>query len=1207
MRIREIRDPQLFQDLCQHLLLEEHGDFQVLDDSSGDAGNDGYIPSERRLFAIYCPEKRPTEKSYRDKINSDLKKAVKLRDEKGYEIDDWVFLTPAPLPEKLHRHVTSKAQEAGFKRGMNWSEKHLVNLLVRHSHLRSLFPDLLLPDLEAGIKKLSEVHDEHHDEVVSKLDEIKSAVKADEEHEKKLKGRAAREYERRLDETKEKTEQALYETAIRLSKQILQDLKLDGDVKEPFYFFRALTYWGVSEWNLGNELEAARLFEEAYTYMPDDARSLTNLASAQMLRGDTQAAMLTAERALSMSPDDKNAVIAKANVLNKEGRLQEAMDWLDKNGQAGIKWFFVGVNHSTMGRFDEAQAAFREALQLEPSNVGHGDRVAQCILMGRQEALRRNDVLPWKMTPEIRRTHEEAEQLLTRAIETYRKQEVPQKLFAALTNRACARVELGRYQEAIADCREALEIEPQNALVYISKARAELRSSQYDAAVESMERHLKYDPNSSSGRRELLDCYILVGRIEDAKELINQELEGSLSEDDLQYIEPAVEVFDLNLEYEATDELIDRFERQFGRRAEVLTARAMHHYTTGVEGDVEDLLREAISVASGPLKHLPTIKLAQILYDRGKYQEALPLYKTLVDEEEKSPYSVRYLICLANSGNFDEALEFAARVRGGADIDPDISPIEASIHYSRGNLQQAADIYLTLFQRPHGRVEYLVQHGICLYRLGDNQRAIRAFDLAKSHVTKTEDLLRLARCYSDVGQWLTAIELGYKALQQSWNDPDVHFAYFELFLELRRFDNHKKIVVPNIYARTYEDVRDNFNRRFPEAEHFKMIDVKEHPEVVYEFLRESELTADEANEDYKNNKLPISGKAFLRHQRMFDAWLTLTSVKGEGLKGRLDISEEQQNEERAIAANREVVVDLLALYTLCGVKRLELLSEIFDRVYVIQSAMDELIASINEETLYVESGRSGAVMVAGQLVQRKVPAEKIKQNVCFLEEVKNFIRNKCEPIGLQGALSESDRLLVEVLNDSAAHSAILAAQKSVPLLSEDGILRLPLRQGHGVESFSTWALLTHAATQGHLTGEELNDDLLSLLKLQYRYIPVDDKLLMHSAKKDGFLSGESFPLAVEELGHPQITINWIAMTAGNFLKKLWLEPIPASAKSLILHELLAVITKNHEPQPMLRTLLKHLHSITQLVTHCFTDIYRQTKQWAKIVHPKVMI
>jgi len=95
VRIREIRNAQYFQDFCQQLLAAEYEDFQAIDDSRGDRGSDGYVPSKRRLFAIYCPESHPTpDKYYKDKIRSDLGKAVRLRDEFGYEIDDWMFLTP---------------------------------------------------------------------------------------------------------------------------------------------------------------------------------------------------------------------------------------------------------------------------------------------------------------------------------------------------------------------------------------------------------------------------------------------------------------------------------------------------------------------------------------------------------------------------------------------------------------------------------------------------------------------------------------------------------------------------------------------------------------------------------------------------------------------------------------------------------------------------------------------------------------------------------------------------------------------------------------------------------------------------------------------------------------------------------------------------------------------------------------------------------
>jgi hypothetical protein len=148
MQIREIRNSQDFQDLCQQVLAAEYDDFQVLDDSGGDKGNDGYIPSKRRLFAMYCPEKHPTpDKYHRDKINKDLSKAARLRDELGYEIDDWFFVTPFPLSEELHRYISTQARAAGFTSGVSWSEKHILTLLLKHDHLKQLFPYLSLPDI----------------------------------------------------------------------------------------------------------------------------------------------------------------------------------------------------------------------------------------------------------------------------------------------------------------------------------------------------------------------------------------------------------------------------------------------------------------------------------------------------------------------------------------------------------------------------------------------------------------------------------------------------------------------------------------------------------------------------------------------------------------------------------------------------------------------------------------------------------------------------------------------------------------------------------------------------------------------------------------------------------------------------------------------------------------------------------------------------
>lgn len=1192
MYIREIRNSQYFQELCQQLLAAEYPDFQVIDDSGGDAGNDGYVPSLQTLYAIYCPENNPTPKRYyQRKILSDINKAIRLRDERGYVIDQWVFVTPAPLPEELHHYISEKAEKGGFKGGISWSEKQLVNLLTKHPHLRPQFVDLLLPDIEDGLRT-----------VISHLGEIKSLIVPDEQVEKKLKGKLAQEYDRQLNEAKENSELGLYLTSIRICQGILQQLKSDTEANEPLLFFRAYTCWAVNEWHLDNLTEAARLFEEAHPYMPNDIRSIANLASAQVLRGDALGAMRTVETALGMDAEDENSIIVKGNILANQGRFQEAAKFLEEKGKLTLRWFFTGIGLMTEDRFEDAEMAFREAMKCEPQNVSYADLVAQCILMSRHNVLRRDNVLPWKVPQQIKQGFEEAKHLLSRALETYKRQEAPKKLIAALTNRAIANLELGNYEETIDDCREALQLEPGNALAYLKKGKAEMRNGQHGAAIKSLERHAELTDQNEEAVRELINCYFVAGEINKARELVLNEIKNELTEADFHLVELAVEILDRNLNYDLAEQLVERVETQFGRRTETLTIRAVHLQCTGKEG-VEALLREAIALANGPDAYSPMLNLAHLYYDQGNYREALPLYESLTDDREKNPLTVRYLICLCNTAKFTEALSFAARIRGNVEVDIEVSPVEAFIHRSLGSLHKAAEIYLALFQKTHGKVDYLVEYGICLYRLGKQHKAVRAFDQIKNQVVKTEDILALADGYSAVGESITAIQLGYKALEQDRNNPNVHLAYVMLFFASRNL----KDAIESKYVKAFEDARDNFNKRFPEADGFKMIDIRENPTFLYDLLNESQPSVEKIIIDYKNNQLPISSKPFLRDKNTFDAWVGLTSVPEPGFKGSLAFPEERQKETKTVSESREVVVDLLALFTLCRIQKLDLLTEIFDHVYIHQAVLDELVETINEENLYTESGRSYVVIMNGQLIKRDITSETIQKNISFLAEVKDFIKSRCELAGLQGALNEADRMLVEVMGHSAAYTIILAGQKQVPLLTDDGLLRMPIRNGHNVESFSTQALLTHAADQNSHSREDLYDSLLRLLHLHYRYIIVNDEFLFHCAKKDLYTVGENFTIAMEELGRPEVSIAYVAGALSSFLKELWLLSLPLTSKSLILHKVLSVITKDHPPQTILRSLLASLYPKMRLITHYYMDIYRQTKQWAAVTHPDVIV
>lgn len=154
MQIKDIDNPEMFQRLVVAIFAAEFGsDFQVVDDSGGDSGNDGFIRSRKTLFAIYCPEKKPTSQALKRKIRSDLDKAVRLRDDLHYEVEIWAFVTPQDLREPIHRFVRDQAKNFGIT-GIALGHTYLTDLFHRHSHLRGLFMELATPQL---IEEISEI------------------------------------------------------------------------------------------------------------------------------------------------------------------------------------------------------------------------------------------------------------------------------------------------------------------------------------------------------------------------------------------------------------------------------------------------------------------------------------------------------------------------------------------------------------------------------------------------------------------------------------------------------------------------------------------------------------------------------------------------------------------------------------------------------------------------------------------------------------------------------------------------------------------------------------------------------------------------------------------------------------------------------------------------------------------------------------------
>jgi len=153
-QIAQTVDPTLFTRLCNSLFTAAHGHaYQVIDGTRGDEGNDGWLESESRVFAIYCPLKpeRKTDADYRKKAYDDLEKALLLRDNGRFPVRRWTFVTPRKLSNEVIVAIRKRGDDFGIEAN-HVEATYLSGLLLKHAHLVKDFPEYHVSQLEELVK-----------------------------------------------------------------------------------------------------------------------------------------------------------------------------------------------------------------------------------------------------------------------------------------------------------------------------------------------------------------------------------------------------------------------------------------------------------------------------------------------------------------------------------------------------------------------------------------------------------------------------------------------------------------------------------------------------------------------------------------------------------------------------------------------------------------------------------------------------------------------------------------------------------------------------------------------------------------------------------------------------------------------------------------------------------------------------------------------
>jgi len=151
-QILRFQSEQEFQNFFGQLASAEIPEFQAVDGSSGDGGFDGI--SGTTAYQVYYPEdKNRTDKKYINKIDTDVAKVIESSKKLELPVSAWIFIIPEDLRVKVIAHLRKKSQETGML-CLHWGATKLTELVSKHPHIQSSFPNMFLPPVQEGIKDI---------------------------------------------------------------------------------------------------------------------------------------------------------------------------------------------------------------------------------------------------------------------------------------------------------------------------------------------------------------------------------------------------------------------------------------------------------------------------------------------------------------------------------------------------------------------------------------------------------------------------------------------------------------------------------------------------------------------------------------------------------------------------------------------------------------------------------------------------------------------------------------------------------------------------------------------------------------------------------------------------------------------------------------------------------------------------------------------
>jgi tetratricopeptide (TPR) repeat protein len=262
----------------------------------------------------------------------------------------------------------------------------------------------------------------------------------------------------------------------------------------------------------------------------------------------------------------------------------------------------------------------------------------------------------------------------------------------------------GQASQAIDEYKKALEIDPNNSLIYSEMAESYLRNSRLREATDSATKAVQIDRDNIEAHKLLSTIYLQVISRANAQQPPSVET-----------INNAIHEFEEILRIDSTE-----------RQSFVMLGRL--YQIKGDRDKATQIYKQLLGVEPGSEEGVTA--LAKLHMDAGNYKEAVDLLEQFVTQRPDSDSALQTL-----GEAYSDLMEYtkaADAYKRASDLDPDdieIKKMEAEAYFRADRLDDALKLYQDL-------AKAAPDDGLSLVRLGQIYRRQSKYDLARQYLQK---------------------------------------------------------------------------------------------------------------------------------------------------------------------------------------------------------------------------------------------------------------------------------------------------------------------------------------------------------------------------------------------------------------------------------------------------------------------------------------